>query len=220
LNLLYEKAWTLDLIGNAAWVEEDLTFAEQCVREALVIYTEVGHQRGIGFCKAELGWVLASVGQVEQAVTVAQEAVIITHTVNSQMILTLCLNYWGVVLSAAGDLAAARRSLVEAVQRAWAHRYLYNLMTAVYYLAELLVLESRTLDPPGALERQTLAITALSCVRTQAATWHFFKDKAAQLQAQIEGALPADLRATASVCGQTSTLEEIVTTLLDALAAG
>lgn len=216
VDLPLEKAWLLDCIGNDAWVEDDMPFAEQCVREALTIYTEVGHQRGIAFCKAELGWVLTNVGQVEQAIVLTQEAVTIAQAVNSQMVLTLCLNYLGVAKMAAGDLAAARSALMEAIQRAWAHRYLYNLMNAFYYVAEWLVLESKPLDHPAALDRHALAVTALSCVRSQAATWHFFKDKAAQLQAKIEAALAADVRATAIARGQSCTLEEMVATLLDA----
>lgn len=220
LALPFEKAWLLDCIGNDAWVEDDMPFAEQCVREALTIYTEVGHQRGIAFCKAELGWVLTSVGQVEQAITLTQEAVTIAQAVNSQMVLTLCLNYLGVALMAAGDLTAARRALMEAIERAWAQRYLYNLMNAFYYVAELLVLESNTPDRPAALERQALAVTALSCVRTQPATWHFFKEKAAQLQAKIGEAVPTEVRAIAIARGKNSTLGEMVATLLEAVAAG
>ncbi|MCE7979599.1 MAG: hypothetical protein DYG89_00285 [Caldilinea sp. CFX5] len=220
LALPFEKAWLLDCIGNDAWVEGDLPFAGQCVREALTIYTETGHQRGIAFCKAELGWVLTNMGQVEQALPLTQEAVAIARAADTQMVLTLCLNYLGVALMAAGDLTGARRALSEAIHRAWEHGYLYNLMNAFYYVAELFVLESTSLDRPLALERQTLAITTLSCVRTQVTTWHFFKDKAAQLQAQIVGALPADLCATAIAHGQTATVAAMVATLLGAAAAG
>ncbi|MCB0188429.1 MAG: hypothetical protein KDE31_29365, partial [Caldilineaceae bacterium] len=124
------------------------------------------------------------------------------------------LNYLGVAFLAAGDLKAARKALVEAIQRAWQHGYLFNLMNGFYYVAELLVQESQALDQLAALEHQALAIAALCCVRTQAATWHFFKDKAAQLQAKIEAALPADLRATAIARGQNSTVEEMVNVLL------
>ncbi|MEZ4867846.1 MAG: AAA family ATPase [Caldilineaceae bacterium] len=213
LDLPLEKAWLLDCIGNDAWID-NMPFAEQCVREALAIYTELGHQRGIAFCHAELGWVLTSVGQVEAAIASVQKAVAIARAVNSQMVLTLCLNYLGVALMAAGDLAAARTALTEAIQRAWAHRYLYNLMNAFYYVAEWLVLKIHALDRPGALEHQALAVTTLSCVRTQTVTWQFFKDKATQLQAEIEESLPADLCTTAIARGQSCTLEEMVNVLL------
>ncbi|MEZ4726093.1 MAG: hypothetical protein R3E79_03045 [Caldilineaceae bacterium] len=217
LALPFEKAWLLDCIGNDAWVADDMPFAEQCVREALTIYTEVGHQRGIAFCKAELGWVLTSVGQVEQAITLTQEAVTIAQAVNSQMVLTLCLNYVGVALMAAGDLPAACSALMEAIQRAWAHRYLYNLMTAFYYVAELFMAENHNVDSLSALECNALAVTVLSFVCIQPATWHFFKDKAAQLQAKIAASLPADVCATAIACGQNATVEEIVDKILDAV---
>jgi len=76
------------------------------------------------------------------------------------------------------------------------------------------VQESHTLDRPAALEHQALAVAALHCVRTHKATWHFFKDKAAQLQAEIEESLPADLCAAAIACGQSCTLEELVAILV------
>ncbi|MCE7979590.1 MAG: hypothetical protein DYG89_00240 [Caldilinea sp. CFX5] len=220
LDKPHEKAWVLDCLGQAAWVEDDLTFAEQYVRQALALYTEVGKQNGIGFCKAELSWVLAHRGQVEQAIALAQEAVAIERAINNQIHLTLSLNYLGVAYLSAGDLKAARNALVEAIQRAWQHGYLFNLMIGFYYVAEWLVQESHTLDGPAALERQALAVAALCCVRTHKATWQFFKDKAAQLQAKIEDALPADLRATAIARGQSCTLEEMVSVLLSETTAG
>ncbi|MEZ4867858.1 MAG: tetratricopeptide repeat protein [Caldilineaceae bacterium] len=214
LAMPLEKAWILDCLGQAAWVEDDLTFAEQCVRQALAIYTEVGHQKGIGFCKAELSWVLTHRGQVEQAIALAQEAVAIERTANNQMHLSLSFNYLGVALLAAGDLKAARKALVEAIQRAWQHGYLFMLMIGFYYAAELLVQESQTLELPSALQLQALAVTTLIYVRTHKATWRFYKDKAAQLQAKIEEALPGDLCAAAIACGQSCTLEEMVNVLL------
>ncbi|MEZ4620169.1 MAG: hypothetical protein R2867_32330 [Caldilineaceae bacterium] len=218
LEMPLEKAWVLDCLGQAAWVEEDLTSAEQYVRQALAIYTEVGEQKAIGFCKAELSWVLTHVGQVEQAIALAQEAVAIEQAINDQMHLTLSFNYLGVAFLAAGDLKAARKALVEAIQRGWKHGYLFMLMIGFYYVAELLVKESHILDQPNALECQALAVTALICVRTHKATWRFYKDKAAQLQAKIEKALPTDLCATAIAQGQTSAVAELVTILLSAVA--
>ena len=64
-------------------------------------------------------------------------------------------------------------------------------MIAFYYFAELLILESHSAELPGTTERAGLTVTLLSCVRTHEATWQAFRDKAAQLQASIECALPA-----------------------------
>jgi hypothetical protein len=87
-------------------------------------------------------------------------------------------------------------------------------VNAFYYFAELLVLGSSANNLPRALEHRGLAVTLLSCVRTQTATWQIFKDKAAHLQAEIEGTLPAEMRTTAIQNGQSRTLEEIVSKLL------
>ncbi|MFN8490783.1 MAG: tetratricopeptide repeat protein [Caldilineaceae bacterium] len=220
LDMPHEKAWVLECLGQAAWGEDDLTFAEQYLRQALAIYIEVGKQNGIGFCKAELSWVLSHRGQVEQAIALAQEAVAIQRAIHNQMHLSLSLNYLGVAFLAAGDLHAARKALAEAIQRAWKHGYLFNLMNGFYYVAELLVQESQTLDRPAALEHQALAVAALHCVRTHKATWKFFKDKAARLQAKIERMLPAEVRTAAIERGTGSTLDEMVNAVLGAVGAG
>ena len=215
LDLPNEKAWALDCLGFVAWCQGEMPVAEQFLREALAIYTELGRQSAIGMCKAELALVLSSTSQVEQAIVLAREGVAITREVNSQMMLTLSLNYLGAALLAAGDWVAARHTLLEAIQRAWDHQYFYNLMNAFYYFAEMLVLETNDSNLPVALERKALVVTVLSCVRTQAATWQIYRDKAAQLQAEIEGALPAELLASAIARGQSCTLEEMVNVLLE-----
>jgi len=214
LELLNGKAWVLDCMGFTAWCQGEMAFADQYIQEALTIYSDLGRQSAIGMCKAELALVLVSARQVGRAVVLAQEAVTITREVNSQMMLTLSLNYLGAALIAAGDSVAARHTLLEAIQRAWSHQYFYNLMTAFYYFAELLVLESNAADLPIRADHRRFALELLSCVRTQPATWQIFKDKAAQLQAEIEDALPAELRATAIAQGQSRTLGEMVSTLL------
>lgn len=142
------------------------------------------------------------------------------QALNNQMMLTVSLGWLSVAYLAAGDLAATHGALVEVIQRAWEHGYLFTLMNGFYYVAELLVQESHTLDRPAALERQALAVAALHCIRTHKATWQFFKDKAAQLQAKIEESLPIDVRAAAIARGQSCTVEEMVATLLEAVAAG
>ncbi len=64
------------------------------------------------------------------------------------------------------------------------------------------------------LERKRTAVALLSCVRTQTATWQIFKDKAAELQAQIEGALPVEMLTAALRQGKSRTMAEMVGTLL------
>lgn len=214
-DLPNEKAWALDCLGFLAWFQGEMATAEQTLRAALVLYTELGRQSMIGSCQAELSLVLASIGQVGQALTMAQEAVAITRAVNSQLMLTLSLNHLGAVLARAGDWSAARDTLREAIQRGWQNQYFFFLMEGFYFFAELLVRESAALEMRARFERKSLALTLLSCVRAQPATWRSFKDKAAQLQAEIEDALPAELRTTAIARGQSCSLEELVKTLLE-----
>lgn len=217
LDLPNERAWVLDCIGVAAWADGRMAFAEQCVREALAVYTDLGHQMGIGMCKADLSYVLANAGRIERAIALAQEAVAITRTVNNHMMLSLSLNYLGAARIAAGQAEAARVALIEAIQLAWQDRYLYNLMTAFFFAAQWLALESHNADRVCALEHLALAVTALSFVRTNKATWQFFKDKAAQLQAELEGALPAEERTSAVNRGQNGATEEMVGALLSTM---
>jgi predicted ATPase len=214
LDLPNDKAWVLDCLGFSAWCTGELALAERYIQEALAIYTALGRQLSVGMCMAELALVLSSRGQGEQAIALARQAVVITRDINGQMMLTLSLNYLGAVLIAAGDFEEARQTLREAIQRAWKHQYFYNVMTAFYYFAELLVQEEKGADLPMRAQRRRCALELLSCVRTQPVTWQIFKDKAAQLQAQIEGALSADMRAIAIQNGQSRTLAEMVSTLL------
>jgi len=63
-------------------------------------------------------------------------------------------------------------------------------------------------------------MTLLSCVRIHQATWQIYRDKAAQLQAEIEGALPAEMHAAAIARGQHCSLEEMIGVLLGTVDAG
>jgi len=130
------------------------------------------------------------------------------------MMLIQSLNSLGAALIGAGDFAAARQALTEAMQRALVAQYPFFTVIAFYYFAELSVLESHGADLPLALARKSLAVTLLSCVRSQTATWQIYKDKAAQLQAEIAEALPAEMLTTAIARGQTCTLEELASSLL------
>ncbi len=214
LGLRGENAWPLDCLGFAAWCQGDMAAAERYIEAALAIYAEVGRQAHVGMCMAELALVLASTGRVEQAIALAQQAVTATRQLDGGLMLIISLNCWGAVLLAAGKLEEARRTLREAVQRAWSHQVLPGLTVALYYFAELLILENHSTKLPGATERAGLTVTLLSCVRTHEATWQAFRDKAAQLQASIECALPAATVRAAIQTGSRQTIGQIVETLL------
>ena len=219
LDLQGENAWPLDCLGVAAWAQGDMTAAEHYIEAALAIYTEVGRQSHMGMCMAELALVLASMGRVQQAIALARQAVAITRGIDGQMMLIVSLNYLGAALLAAGELVEARRTLLEAIQRAWDYQFLFSVMIGFYYFAELLALESRHTEPASALAHKSLAVTLLSCVRTDTATWQIFKDKAAELQAQIEGALAAEVLGAALLEEENRTVKELVSIVLGATTA-
>jgi len=168
----------------------------------------------IAMCLAEIALVARSGGHLAQAVEMARQAVAITRDTGEQTMRVLSLNYLGAALIGVGDTVAARQALSEASQRALAAQYPWFLMTSFYYFAELLVLESSAINLPFALERKSLAVALLSCVRIHPATWQIYRDKAAQLQTEIEGTLSAEILTTAIGRAQSYTLEEIVSTLL------
>ena len=58
------------------------------------------------------------------------------------MMLTVSLNCLGAALFAAGEFEEARHTLREAVQLEWQYDYMQMLMTAFYYFAALLAVES------------------------------------------------------------------------------
>jgi predicted ATPase len=213
LDMQHTIAFTLDSLGWVAWCQGDLATAQSYLQDAVDLYGATGMPSGVAMCLAELALVLRSAGEMEQAVTVAQRAVAMVRDTDNQLRLILNLNYLGAALIGAGDITAARRALLEAIPLAWA-AYHGFLVIGFYYFAELLVLESQTADLPVALEHKSLAVMLLSCVRTQTATWQIFKDKAAQLQAEIEGALPAELFNAAVQRGESCTVQEMVNALL------
>jgi hypothetical protein len=130
------------------------------------------------------------------------------------MMLIVSLYSLGAALISAGDVAAARQALNEALQRLLLAQYPFFTVIAFYYFAELLVLEGRAANLPLALARKSLAVALLTCVRSQSAAWQIYRDKAAQLQAQIADALPAEMLATAIAHGQRCPLEEMASSLL------
>lgn len=217
LGMQYCIAWSLDCLGWMAWCQDDLVTAQVYLQEAEALYHTIGVSSGVAICQAELALVLRSAGHVGQAVQAARQAVALARNTGDQMTLVLCLNYLGAALIGSGNRADARAALNEAMRHVLPTQHSAFLLNTLYFFAELLALESRTADPRPALEGQALAITLLSYVRNQTSAWRIFKDKAAQLQAEIEGALPAELRATAIARGQSCTLEEMVNTLSGAV---
>jgi tetratricopeptide (TPR) repeat protein len=214
LGMQSALAWALDTLGFVAWCQGDLATAQSYLQEAADLYRAIGMPSGVGMCLADLAPVLRSGGDVEQAVAVARQAAAILRDTENLMKLIVSLYSLGAALSSAGDVAAARQALNEACQQALVARIPHFVANALYYFAELLVLESRAVNPPLALERKSLAVALLSCVRSQSATWQIYKDKATQLQAEIESVLPAEMLATAIAHGQGCTLEEMASALL------
>ena len=207
-------AWSLDTQAWAAWCQGDLATAQEYLQDAAALYRAMGSSSGVAMCQAKLALFLCSAGDMSKTVQSVSEAVALVRNSGDQMGLILSLYCLGAVLIGAGDGAAARRALTESIQRAWTTQHLAFLLGAFYYFAELLVQESHAANLPDSLDRQALAFALLSCVRVQHATWQIFKDKAAQLQTQIESALPAEVCAAAIARGKSSTLAEMVNTLL------
>lgn len=210
LGMQYNIAWTLDCQGWMAWCQGDLATAPQYILDAEALYHAIGMSSGVAMCQAEFALVLRSAGDMAKAVKSASEAVALARKIGDQMTLVLCLNYLGASLIGLGDGAEARRTLTEAIRQVLPTQHIAFLLNTLYYFAELLLLESHAADPLQALEHQVLAVTLLSCVHAHSSTWQIFKDKAAQLQAEIEDVMPAELRTTAIARGQNGALEDLV----------
>jgi DNA-binding NarL/FixJ family response regulator len=119
------------------------------------------------------------------------------------------------VLIAAGDLRQARFTLREAAQCAWEGGYIYFVMIAFYYFAELLEVESGDAGTTGALSRRRFAVTLLGCVGAHIATWAVFRNKAARLLAALEGTLPPAAFVAAQHEGESNTVEALVEMVID-----
>ncbi|MCE7979580.1 MAG: hypothetical protein DYG89_00190 [Caldilinea sp. CFX5] len=219
LGMQYNIAWILDCRGWMAWCQGDLAIAQKYLRDAESLYHAMGMSSGVAMCQAELALVLRSAGELAKAVQSAREAVALARDTGDQMMLVLCFNYLGATLIGSGNRTEARYALREAIEQVLPTRHTAFLLNTLYYFAELLMLECYNAHPPDAFECQTLAVTLLSCVRTQKATWQIYKNKAAQLQAEIEEVLPAEMCAAAIARGQNSTLDEMVVIALEAVTA-
>jgi predicted ATPase/DNA-binding CsgD family transcriptional regulator/transcriptional regulator with XRE-family HTH domain len=210
LDMRNEKAWALDSIGLAVFYQGDIESADRCFQDALAIFTELGRQVSMGMCVAEVALVLAATDRAERAVALARQAVAVTRHKDSQQMLAYSLNCLGAVLIAAGAPVEARSTLREALQCAWQGGYTGFVMIAFCYFAELLTRERRDAAPRDELEGISLAVALLNCVRTDAATWQVFKDKAATLLAEIAGALPPATPTAAMRSGESRTVAELV----------
>lgn len=217
LGMQSALAWAVDSLGVTAWCQGDLATAQSYLQEAAEIYRSIGQPWAVGMCLVDMVPVLRASGAVEQALAVARQAVAIMRDTEDPLMLIASLYSLGAALISIGDFVGARQALNEACQRALVAQIPFFVANAFYYFAELLVMESHDADLPLTLEHKSLAVTLLSCIRSQATTWQIYKDKAAQLQAEIEESLPVKVCATAIAGGQSCTLEEMGATLLNAI---
>ena len=214
LGLRSEKASALESKGFAAWCQGDIVAAERYIDQSLAIYNELGRRTLFDMCLADLTPVLISKGEVQRAIAGAQHAVAMMRSVDGQSMLTASLCYLGAALIAAGDLVEARDALIEAIRRAQQYEYINFAMTAFYYFAELLVVESLGLEPAAALEHRCGAVELLTCVRTHIQAWQIFRDKATALLGEIAPLLPPAVLAAAEEIGEKRTIAELVDVLL------
>jgi predicted ATPase len=213
LGMQNSLAHAFNNLGLVAWCQGDWAIARAYQQKSMDLYDSLGMVSKVGMVLAEMALVLRSSGDIGQSVEVARQAVAILRGTEDEMMTVLSLNYLGAALIGAGNAQAAREALIEAGRRAWADEFIWFLMTTFYYFAELLVLEGSSSSLPNGHEEKALAVTLLTLVFTHRATWQIYKDKAAQLLAQIEGDLPAEVHAAAIARGQSCTVEEMVSTL-------
>jgi predicted ATPase len=211
LGYRHGEAGALANLGWGMWCSgKDFDEAAATIQKALAIYQDTGHSYGNITCLADLALLASTIGNHQKANQLGHEAVALGRTLQNSQVLSYSLACLGAVLLNVGDLPAARRALVEALDLMWAIHYVLYMPGVLFHLAKLIDKESRVGQAEAVVEARCQALEVLAFLRHHPMCWQVFKDKAAQLQPEIEAHVPAQAAAAALARGKTRSLEEIV----------
>jgi tetratricopeptide (TPR) repeat protein len=211
LGYRHGEAWALNGLGFVAlWQGEDFKSAAALTRESLAIYQSTGHSFAMCLSFGDLAVIYRSLGEHEQAVQFGQAGVGVARTLQSDYALSHMLIFLGCAQIGSGDLVAARRTLVEAMLLARSIHHVFCMTNGLFYLAELLIEESRLTQGDAALALQCQALEWLVFLQEYPGSWHCYKRESARLATQLAAVLPAQQIAAAQAKGKMLTLSEVV----------
>lgn len=198
------KGFALHNLGEVAYRSGDYEEARQLHQESLTIRKEIGDRFAIAWSLNGLGTVAYAVGQYPEAKRLCQESLTLFSEIGNQLGMMDSLNRMGYVTLALGQPQIAKDYFLKSIKIAAATQTPSMALDALMGMAMFLMEE-------GEKER---AIELLALPQHHPASWQIFKDRAANLLAELEVELPSEVVSTALEQGKVRGLEMTVAELL------
>ena len=218
-----DRGGEADALNQLGWVAlamggPRLSDATAYYQEALSLFRECGDLNRLANCLGDMALMYADLGKYEQAIQFAGEGFAIAEEIGHFDLAPYNLLCMATALCGLRDFQASRHHLLEAIKRSWELQVLPFVVTALYYLADLLAAESTLPDLAAELSAQKKgsALELLSLVLEHPGWWQPFKDRASDLQGRLESELPANVVIAAKARGRKLALEEVVEKILNA----
>jgi predicted ATPase len=189
----------LGLVLWAMWGGQSVE-ATAFFEKSLAICRAIGHQGQVAGRLSGLARIANDLGDYAQAQRLAEEGLAIARELGSPVYLSHILYCLGETAYRTGDLPASRRYLLEALQLTSETGLLAYLSIALFHYAVLLIEESAD-APADATPQRAQALALLTLVQSHPATWHLFRERAAQQAATLEAQLPPEIVAKAKAHG-------------------
>jgi DNA-binding SARP family transcriptional activator/predicted ATPase len=206
-------------LGGFAWLagmamSGEPSAARVHAERSLVLVRASGHRVLTAAILYIIAYLYIRLNEDEQAEQYFQEGLITARLVGVAALLVGCNSGLGYLAYRHGDLVASRRALLEALQASRLGHVPANALEAVVYYATLLSAECKVIPAQRMNGKQTQAIELLTLACDHPATWHFLKDKAALLLAELATELPPEVVAAAQTRGQQLTLDAAIEAIL------
>lgn len=214
----YGIALATNFLGWMAFCEAGTRLLEALTLydRAMAIWRQIGQQSNLAMCLGDYALAACELGEYVTAFGYAQEGLAITEKLNHFDLTAYNLNGLGAAACGLDDLAASRRYLLRALQMTTAAKIPDSAALTLYFLARLLIKESKLVPLLTAerLQKQLQALELLTLVMHHPVAWQLFRDRAQRAQTELAGTLPADVAEAAIERGQRRTLAAVTAEIL------
>jgi predicted ATPase len=202
LGLVLWAMWGGQSVGATAYFQKSLS-----------ICRAIGHQGQVAGRLSGLARIANDLGDYAQAQRLAEEGLAIARELGSPVYLSHILYCLGETAYHTGDLPASRRYLLEALQLTSETGLLAYLSIALFHYASLLIEESAA-SQLQATPQRAQALALLTLVQSHPATWHLFRERAAQRATDLAKQLPPDVIVQAKAYGANLLPDQAVVEIL------
>jgi hypothetical protein len=181
-----------------------------------VIYREIGYRRDVAMSLGDLALAAGERGEYEQAAQYSLEGLAIAEEINHLDMIIYNLYALGAATCGLDDFQASRQYLFRSLKLAGEAQILAHLITALFYLALLLLKENNMAEAtePDKARRKAEALELLNLIIDHPSCWQAIRERALPFQAQLEAELPPAQVTAAKIRAQERTLEEVVVEIL------